>query len=124
MALPTNGTLLGEFQSIGSGSIAAIFQGAFANPSSLDIVQVVNEGGTVVWNLNYQGVATTNPTSPTLGPGNKATCVLQQMFGANLAAAIASAYNHQNTLDILQIIDNNGQAVLCHVNNNGLVTQP
>jgi len=56
---PTNGTRLGVFFSfLPNGSTTAqFFQTAFANPSNLDIIQSINEGGNVTYFLNYQGVA-------------------------------------------------------------------
>lgn len=56
---PTNGTRLGVFFTfISNGSTTAqFFANAFANPSQMDIIQNVNEGGSVTYFLNYQGVA-------------------------------------------------------------------
>jgi len=122
--MATNGTLCGVFQTVGSGAAAALFAGAFTNPASLDILQVINEGGKVVWNLTSAGVATTNPTTWSVGSGNQPQSLLQQMFGSSLAAAIASAFNTSTPLDLLQIIDNNGQGVLLHVTNAGSVVTP
>lgn len=40
-----------------SASTAAIFADAFSNPSLLDILHVVNEGGNISYYLDYLGVA-------------------------------------------------------------------
>lgn len=56
----TNGTRVGVFLTrltVGA-TLAALFADAFSNPSLLDILQVVNEGGTISYHLSYQGVAT------------------------------------------------------------------
>lgn len=55
----TNGTRIGQFlTTLASGqTTAAYFANAFANPSQLDILQVINAGGTIHYNLTYQGVA-------------------------------------------------------------------
>jgi hypothetical protein len=52
-------TRIGQFQSrlSISASTAQLFADAFSNPSQLDIVQVINQGGNVHYNLNYLGVA-------------------------------------------------------------------
>lgn len=121
--MATNGTLLDVYQSNGSGTAAAICAGAFTNPSSLDLIQVINEGGTVVWNFTSAGVANVNPASPSLS-GGRPTALLKQLFGATLAAAIASAANTQEPLDLIQIYSNVGQALLLHVSNTGVVTTP
>jgi len=56
---PTNGTRIGVFQTnLSSGStLAAIFADAFSNPAKLDIIQVINVGGNIHYNLDYLGVA-------------------------------------------------------------------
>lgn len=55
---PTNGTRVGVFGTgLTSGTTAALFASAFANPSNLDILQAINQGGNIHYNLNYQGVA-------------------------------------------------------------------
>jgi hypothetical protein len=121
--MSTNGTILGTYLSVGSGSAANILLNAFSNPRSLDIVQVVNEGGNCVWNLNNVGLTATNPTGYTQGPGGKPQA-LMTLFGNTFAQAIASASNSSNPLDLLQVLDNNGGAVLFHVNNSGLASTP
>ena len=52
-------TRIGQFQSrlTSSATTAQLFADAFSNPSQLDIIQVINEGGNVHYNLNYLGVA-------------------------------------------------------------------
>lgn len=55
---PTNGTRIGVFGTgLASGTTAALFASAFANPAQLDIVQAINAGGNIHYNLNFQGVA-------------------------------------------------------------------
>ena len=78
----TNGTLTGVYQ----GSSYAT---AFTNPQSLDLIQVINEGGKIVWNLTSTGVA-----SPT---GN---ALLGQYFGSSFAAA----FTNPSSLDLIQIV--------------------
>lgn len=57
---PTNGTRVGVYytRQSASASLAQIFADTFTNPSQLDILQVINNGGNVSYYLNYQGVAT------------------------------------------------------------------
>lgn len=56
---PTNGTRIGVFQTSlsSTATTAQLFANAFANPSQLDILQVVNEGANVHYYLDYLGVA-------------------------------------------------------------------
>lgn len=57
---PTNGTRIGQFETrlSSSATTAQLFADAFANPSQLDIIQViVPNSGSVHYSLNYQGVA-------------------------------------------------------------------
>jgi hypothetical protein len=55
----TNGTRIGQFQTnlSSSATTAQLFASAFANPSQLDILQVVNLGDNVHYYLDYLGVA-------------------------------------------------------------------
>jgi hypothetical protein len=55
----TNGTRIGQFQTTlsSSATTAQLFANAFANPSQLDILQVVNLGLNVHYYLDYLGVA-------------------------------------------------------------------
>ena len=94
----TNGTMVGVY----SGSSYAT---AFTNPSNLDLIQVVDEGGSVVWNLDYAGTANVNPGSPT------SEALLAQYFGATLAAA----FDNPSSLDLLQIISPVGGSVVNYV---------
>jgi hypothetical protein len=52
-------TRIGQFQSrlSSTASTAQLFADAFANAAQLDIIQIINEGGNVHYNLNYLGVA-------------------------------------------------------------------
>jgi hypothetical protein len=57
-AATTANTRIGQFKSnITSGTTAAIFAATFTNPSNLDILQVVAEGGNVANYLDYLGVS-------------------------------------------------------------------
>lgn len=96
---------------------AQIIAATHSNPENLDLFQVINEGGKVVWNLNYAGVASTNPSSPTMKAG-KPVALLAQWFGTSLAAAHANLTNS----DLYQV--NNGSAVVLHVDYTGTVYVP
>lgn len=108
----TNGTVVGVFQ---GDSLAA----AFPNISQLDLIQVINQGGTVVWNLNYLGVAAANPASPTTGPTGIYSAMLRQFFAPSLAAAFTNLGN----LDILQVMKRNYSPVF-HVDYLGVAHTP
>lgn len=71
------------------------------NPSSLDLLQVVDEGGKVVWNLTSAGVATANPSTST------ASALLTRYFGSSFSAA----FKNPSNLDILQVVDEGGTVV-------------
>ena len=99
----TNGTLTGVYQ----GSSYAT---AFTNPQSLDLIQVINEGGKIVWNLTSTGVANTNPASPT---GNT---LLGQYFGSSFAAA----FTNPSSLDLIQIVSPAGGNTVNYVDYAGV----
>lgn len=89
---PTAGT-------VGIGSFSGnSFGAAFTNLQNLDVVQVVNEGGNVVWNLSSNGVA--NPGSTTQG-------ALFTYYGSSFAQAFMNPQN----LDVLQVVQAGGNVV-------------
>lgn len=84
---PSLGTVLGSF----NGTSVAT---AFANPGNLDILQVVNEGGQVIWSLTGAGIASSNPTTFT------SKAILGQFEGQFFNTAFPT---NSGQLDILQI---------------------
>jgi hypothetical protein len=52
-------TRIGQFQSrlSSSASTAQLFADAFTNTAQIDIIQIINQGGNIHYNLNYLGVA-------------------------------------------------------------------
>lgn len=52
-------TRVGQYQTrlTSSSSTAQLFADAFSNPSQLDILQVIQEGGNIHYSLSYLGVA-------------------------------------------------------------------
>ena len=101
----TNGTVFGVFQGT---SYATAF--AFV-PASQDIIQVVNEGGKVVWQLTSAGVANTNPASAS-------TNALWRLFGSSLA----TAFTNTSSLDLLQIYSGTGETLISRVSSTGVVS--
>lgn len=79
-----------------TSSAAMAVNAAHPQANGLDIYQVVNSGGKVVWNLNSSGIATTNPTNPT------STAAAARFQGENFSAAFPDPTHAQ--LDFLQII--------------------
>ena len=100
----TNGTLLGVFS-------GATFAAAFTNPASLDVLQVVNEGGSVVYSIDSAGTAHTNPTSPT------SEALMWLLQGSSLANAFQ---NEANQLDLFQIYSPTGQTLEYYVDFSGV----
>ena len=91
----TTGTVgIGQF-------FGTTFEAAFTNPESLDVVQVVNEGGKVVWNLSFNGTGASNPVSPTAG-------ALFTYFGSSFAQAFNT---NPDNLDVLQVVQPGGMAI-------------
>jgi hypothetical protein len=60
MAAQTDGSIGAGTHFVEASNLAA----AFPNPRKLDLIQVVNSGGQVVWNLMPDGAVHTNPSSP------------------------------------------------------------
>lgn len=92
---PSPGTVLGVFEGTSVSN-------AFTNPSNQDLVQVVNEGGQVVWNLSSSGVAIGNPTNPT------PNAVLGKFEGQFFNTAFPTSTLQ---LDILQVRNQGGGLV-------------
>jgi hypothetical protein len=105
----TDGTILGPYL-----TNTGTFGGAFTNPSNLDVLQIVNEGGEVVWNLSHTGVASTDPASPT------GEALIGRYAGSNVATAFKNASN----LDLLQIYSSTGDSLIFHVDYLGTAHTP
>lgn len=54
---------------------------AVSNPEGMDLIQVLNQGGKVVWGLTASGIAKVNPVSPS------PKALLGQFFGNNFVEA-------------------------------------
>lgn len=91
MSATTQGTVGLPFEGQHAG---ASLLAAFTNPSSLDLLQVINEGGKIVWSLSSTGVVALNPASPTSEP------LLARLQGSSFLNAIGF---NPASLDILQI---------------------
>lgn len=83
---PTPGTIYGVYNGLNLNA-------AFSNPNKLDLMQVVNEGNQVVWNLTSSGITNVNPTSPT---SNALVCQFE-------GSSFATAFPNPNRLDLMQI---------------------
>ena len=99
----TTGKTIG-IGTFGGSSITA----AFKNPSQLDIIQVKNEGGDVVWNLTASGSENINPSNPTKGS-------LYIYFGASFTQAFGP---NPNQFDIMQVVAQ-GNSVVFRVTADG-----
>lgn len=95
---PTSGTILGSFN-------GANLAQAFTNPNSLDLIQVVNEGGTVVWSLSATGIASVNPSNAT------PDTILGRFSGSSFATAFPSPDKEVGQFDLLQVVKAGGAIV-------------
>ena len=105
MAAQTDGSIGAGTHFVEASSLAA----AFPNPQTLDLIQVVNSAGKVVWNLTPDGAVHTNPAAPTHGS------LLGQFRGASFAAAFA---DNPMQYDIFQVVGPGGTSVF-HVDYTG-----
>jgi hypothetical protein len=105
MAAQTDGTVGAGTYFVEASTLAA----AFSNPLQLDLIQVVNKDGNVVWNLTADGSTNLNPASPTTA------ALLGKFVGATFAQAFA-----QNPLqyDVFQVVGPNGVSIF-HVDYTG-----
>jgi hypothetical protein len=105
MAAQTNGT-------VGAGTYfveGLTLSAAFSNPLSLDLIQVVNKSGKIVWNLTATGSVNTNPVSPTTD------ALLGKYFGANFSEAFAP---NPLRYDVFQVVGPSGAGIF-HVDYTG-----
>lgn len=96
--------------SVGPATVDAVFPGpyrgntlaeSFKNSSQQDIIQVVNQGGNVIWSLDASGVATDNPSTPT------SDAVLAKLYADSFSEAFRNPYQ----LNILQVINQGGNVI-------------
>jgi hypothetical protein len=87
---------------------------AHTNVSGLDLYQVINQSGKVVWSLSSSGVVTLNPVNPS------ATALMGRHEGTSFATAFPDPTGQK--LDIYQIHD--GSKVVYHVDYQGNAFTP
>jgi hypothetical protein len=104
VAAQTNGAVGAGTYFVQGSSLSA----AFSNPRNLDLIQVVNKGGKVVWNFTADGSVNINPASAT-------DALLGKYPGATFAQAFA-----ENPLqyDVLQVVGPSGEGIF-HVDYTG-----
>jgi hypothetical protein len=105
MAAQTDGSVGAGTYYVEASSLGA----AFANPHRLDLIQVVDGDGKVVWNLTSAGSVHTNPARPTPG------ALLGQFRGASFAKAFAE---NPMQYDVLQVVGPSGAGIF-HVDYSG-----
>ena len=111
----TRETILGQNYTPqgGPATVAGAFPQVTPNatgPQNLDLIQIVDEGGLVLVNVNYLGTVGKNPASPTNG-----VCVRQVRTllaaTATTAQIFADAFYpnaNQDQSDILQVVNPGG----------------
>jgi len=72
----------------------------------LDLMQIINRGGKVVWNLDYQGTATINPTSFT-----RNDTILGQYLGDSWKSTFRDNNVNPYNFDLLQVVHPEGHVV-------------
>lgn len=104
----------------GSHTAATATATAHTNLSQVDLIQVIAQGGKVVWNLTSAGVVNVNPANPSKA-GGQPVALLGQFFGSSFAAAFPVSSNPQK-LDLYQVHD--GSVVVFHVDFQGNAFTP
>ena len=98
----------------GVHTAATAIAAAHTNVPGLDIYQVVNQSGKIVWSLSSTGIVTLNPANPT------PTALMGRHEGSSFAMAFPDFTGQQK--DIYQIHD--GSKVVMHVDFQGNVFTP
>lgn len=95
-------TLLGCYQGNGIDGAEGL-GGAFFNPQDLDLLQVIDVNGNIVWHVDFDGDDSPNPTSPTG----------EALLGKFKGATFAQAFPQPNggVSDLIQVINNQGQII-------------
>lgn len=103
MAETPQGAIIGRF----SGATVAA---AFTNPLALDLIQVIDDGGNVIFNVDSTGVAHDPAVSETTRGG-----VPIALIGQYRGATIAEAFSNPSNLDLLQIIQPNDGSIVYYL---------
>jgi hypothetical protein len=111
----TRETILGQLQTPqgGPATVAGAFPQVTPNatgPQNLDLIQIVDEGGLVLVNVDYQGTVGKNPVSPTNGVRVRQVRTLLAAT-ATTAQIFADAFYpnaNQDQSDILQVVNPGG----------------
>jgi hypothetical protein len=80
---------------------------AVTNPSSLDLIQIVGEGGNVLVNVDKAG-AVHKPASAPTATALFASYLTRLSSSASLAQIFADAFSNPSSLDILQVVNAGG----------------
>ena len=95
----TVGVVVGQF----SGATLAA---AFTNPSHQDLLQVIKPNdGSIIYNVDYLGVANANPVSPTP----------DTIIGRFSGSTLALTWRNPEHLDLFQVIAPNDGSVVFYV---------
>jgi hypothetical protein len=105
MAAQTDGSIGAGTHFVETSSLAA----AFSNPQKLDLLQVVNGLGKVVWNLTAAGAVQTTPSSPT------SRALIGQYRGVSFADAFSE---NPMQYDVFQVVGPSGTGIF-HVDYTG-----
>lgn len=93
------------FSTVGCVGIGRYFGNSLAevapNPYKMDLFQVINQSGVIVWNLDYAGTENINPASPTS----------QALLGRYEGQSFVSAFPNPDAQNVFQVVNGSGSVV-------------
>ena len=88
-------------------SWATAYPNVVGSAQNLDILNIIDEGGNVLLNVDYAGVVH-NPASGATGSQTRLGQFFTRLLSGTTAALFADAFTNLSNLDIVQIIDVGG----------------
>ena len=84
------------------------------NSQNLDILNIIDEGGSVLLNIDYAGVVH-NPASASTGSQTLLGQFYTTLTSGTTAALIANAFDNPSNLDIVQVVSPAGGSVAKYI---------
>lgn len=100
----TNGAVLTQLE---GSSWATAFPQVGGPAQNIDVLQIIDEGGNVLLNVDYAGTVH-NPASGSTGNNTRVGQFLTRRTSGTTAQLFADAFSNPSQLDILQIISVGG----------------
>jgi hypothetical protein len=107
-------TATAVLEQINGSSFATAYPQVGGIAQNIDLLQIVDEGGNVLLNVDYAGVVH-NPASGNTGNNTRIGQFLTRRTSGTTAQLFADAFTNPSQQDILQVISPSGGSVAAYI---------